>query len=606
MYRETSQQEKILKTSLFSHIMRLVRPYRSMLILSIIILLLGKGIVVFVPLSIKYGIDILKDMPVNISFLGSTLYDSADITLDDIAVFLISVLFSQFLLNFFQVYLTNLFGQNIMRDLRAKIFSHILRQSLSFFDKNRVGQLLTRVVHDVQTLNELFVTGLSSIIGDLFLIVMMSVIAFWLDYRLTLLIFVTLPLLYGGMLLFKKYARKSFLSIRNKLAAMNAFLQASIGGMKVIQAFNKENKMRRIFRRLQKQYFYEYLRTVKIYSFYFPGIEMFSTISRTLLIVVGGYWVYIDLIPLSTLIAFLFISPMFFHPLRELSEQYNVLQAAMASSQKIFALLETNEIIPDPQLPVDKSFQGGIEFRDVHFSYQEEHPVLKGISFSINPGEKVAVVGMTGSGKSTLINLISRLYDIRTGQILIDGVNIKDIDKSKLRKMISYVLQDVFIFSNTIKENIRLFDETIKDNQIEDAAENVRAMRFINKLQNGYHTVLGEHGVGISFGEKQLLAFARAFIHHSKIVIFDEATSNIDQETESIIQRNIKELIRDKTAIIIAHRLSTIKEVDKIIVLHKGEIAEVGNHNELIESDGLYKKLYRLQLTNNITTQHVK
>ncbi len=600
MSTKTPTSSTKIDSMILKHLWELVYPYRFQVFLAVIILLIGKGIMPFVPLGIKYGIDIIQGREIALSVMDYQVEGFTNLTLTHISLVIICILSIQFVMTYLQIFITNRFGQDIMRDLRAKLFQHVMDQSLKFFDRSNTGQLLTRIVHDVQTLNELFVSGISNIVGDVFLILCIFIFSFWLDYRLALISMMVIPFLYWGLLIFKKFARKSFLEIRNKLAKMNAFLQATMSGMKVVQVFNKQNQMKRAFRRIQRDYFYEYLKTVRIYALYFPGVEFFSILSRILIVIVGGYWVYTGEAELSTVIAFLFYSPMFFFPLRELSEQYNVLQAAMASSEKIFTLLNTDEIIKNPPNPIPiKDFKGEIEFRNVSFSYKDGLTVLNNLSFHIKPGEKVALVGLTGSGKTTIINLISRLYEIQEGEIFVDGINIKSYNRDNLRKMISYVLQDVFVFSDTIKENIRLYDLDVSDETIQFVADKVQANGFISRLPKGYDEVLGERGVGLSFGEKQLLSFARAFIQESKIVIFDEATANIDLKTESIIQKNIKELIHDKTAIIIAHRLSTIREVDKIIVIHKGHIKEVGSHTELIRNKGLYEKLYRLQFDNN-------
>ena len=596
MHPMTPGNSKKVDIKIIKKIINLVQPYKKQLFTSITILLIGRGLIALIPLGIMFGIDIIKGVPIKIDFLSSINIEPLNVQIIDIAIFLFIILILQFLITYYQINVTNYFGQNVMRDIRAKLFAHTMSQSLSFFDKSRVGQLLTRIVHDVQTLNELFVTGISTLVGDLFLILCIFIISFYLDIGLAIVSLFTFPFMYLGMLVFKKYARKSFLEIRTKLARMNAFLQATISGIKIIQVFNKQAKMNRLFKKIQKEYFMEFLRTVKIYSYYFPGVELFSILSRVLLIIFGGYWIYINETSLSTVIAFLFYSPMFFQPLKELSEQYNVLQSALASSEKIFDLLDTDERIKEHDNPITNiDLKGNIEFKNVSFAYNKDNYILHNVSFKINQGEKVALVGITGSGKTTIINLINRMYDITAGEILIDGINIKQIKKNDLRKLISLVLQDVFIFSDTIKNNITLFDGSITDKELINAAKHVQAHTFIEKLNKKYQTELGERGVGISYGEKQLLAFARAFIHKSKIVIFDEATSNIDIQTEAIIQRNIKDLIKNHTAIIIAHRLSTIKEVDKIIVIHRGEVKEIGKHHELIEKKGYYEKLYRLQ-----------
>ncbi len=590
----TSESKKV-DVKLFYQLWILISPYKYKLALSIVILLLAKGITSLIPLGVKYGIDIINNAKDQLESI--TLIVGADsISLTDISIFLILMLFAQFITMYYQIYITNYFGQRIMRDLRHKLFSHTMNQSLSFFDKSKGGQLVTRVVYDVQTLNELLVTGLPTILGDSFLIISIFVIFFLLDVKLALVSLCLFPLLYIGMRIFKKYARKSFLLIRIKLSEMNGFLRSTIEGIKTVQVFNKENKVFRVFRRLHKKYFLEYLNTVKIFSIYFPAVESFSIVSRVSLIVFGGYWVYTGESALSNVIAFLLYSPIFFRPMRELSDQYNVLQAAMASSERIFSLLDTKEHIPESDNPIIKNdFEGELEFKNVSFSYNKSNPVLTNISFKIKKGEKVALVGLTGSGKSTIINLINRLYDIEHGEILIDGINIKNLSKNSLRNAISSVLQDVFIFSGTIKDNIRLFDSSITDDKLINSAKQAHSHSFIQRLSDKYDTELGERGVGLSFGQKQLLAFARALVHDSKIVIFDEATSNIDLQTERIIQQNIKELVKGRTAIIIAHRLSTIKHVDKIIVLHRGRIKEQGSHDELLKCKGLYRKLYNLQ-----------
>ncbi len=599
-----SKPDKKLDSKLLQYIWQLILPYKKNIFLAVIILLIGKGIASILPLGIKYGIDIIQNTEPDIKIDFAGLVEVANVTLTDIGIFLIIVLLIQFGTTFLQISVTNIVGQNIMRDLRSKIFAHTIKLSLTFFDRSKTGQLITRIVHDVQTLNELFVTGIPTIFGDSFLIISILVISFLLDVKLAFVTLCSLPLLYLGMRIFKKYARKSFLQIRVYLAEMNAFVRASIDGIKIIQVFNKQNKMNRMFHHINKKYFLEYLRTVKIFAYYFPGVESFSIISRVLLLIFGGYWVSTGQSSLANVIAFLLYSPMFFRPMRELSEQYNALQSAMASAEKIYALLETDSFIEEDENPINidtQDFRGEIEFKNVSFSYQEGNEILHNISFKINSGEKVAIVGVTGSGKSTIISLINRLYDIDQGEILIDGVNIKKLSKNSLRKMISSVLQEVFIFSDTIKENIRLLDESISDEMVHEAAQHVRAESFINRLSQGYETELGEKGVGLSFGEKQLLAFARALIHKSKIVVFDEATSNIDLKTEAIIQKNIKQLIQEHSAIIIAHRLSTIREVDKIIVLHKGKIIEMGNHDELMRQQGYYEKLYHLQFQKEVS-----
>lgn len=579
-----------------SLIWQLILPYKGLFLMSIGIILLGKSVMSILPLGIKWAIDILREIPIVLELFGCSIFRMVEIGISEILIFMSGILVFAFFTQYFQVIVTNRFGQKIMRDLRTRLFSHVLRQSASFFDKSQLGQLLTRIIHDVQSLNELFVAGISSIFGDLFLIVCILVISFYLDVRLALISFLSLPLLYLVMLIFKKKARQSFLEVRRKLSKMNGFLQSSINGVKIIQILRKENKMTRLFRRIQKEYLEEYLRTVRIYSLYFPSLDFLSVFSLILLLIFGSYWVSVGELEISALIVFLFYSPMLFGPLRELSEQYNLLQSALASAERISQLLETQEFIPQVDQPIrKKTFQSHIEFRNVFFSYKDEAPVLKGVSFHIEKGETVAIIGLTGQGKSTIVHLMSRLYDIQEGEILVDGIPIQQIDLGDLRGLFSYVFQDFLIFSASIEDNLRLFDSEISSSKIQEIAKKIQANAFIQNRKDAYQSMLGEYGIGISFGEKQLLSFARALVQEREILIFDEATSNIDPDTERLIQKNIRGLLQMHTTIIIAHRLSTIREVDKIMVLNEGKIVEMGNHNELLKKKGLYKRLYELQ-----------
>lgn len=510
-------------------------------------------------------------------------------------IFLVVIIFA-FLLNYLQVYILNYTSQKIIFNIRQDVFSHIQKMSLSYFDKNPVGRLVTRVTNDTETLNEMYTSVLVSLFKDIFILIGIIVVMLRMDYKLALVSFTLIPLIVVASLVFRAKIRDVYRIGRIKLARINSSLNENITGMKTIHIFKKEDKKFREFDEINKDFLDTAKKEIRIYAIFRPTIEIIRALGIALLVWYGGGKVISGYMEFGVLYAFIDYLQRFFEPIMDLTEKYNILQSAMASSERIFMILDTDEDIKNPENPIPLTdLKGKIEFKNVWFAYEEENWVLRDVNFTINPGEKVAFVGATGAGKSSIINLITRFYDIQKGEILIDGINIKNYDKHELRKHIGIVLQDVFLFTGNIKDNIRLNNKNISDEKVKEIAEYVNANHFIEKLPNKYDEPVMERGSTLSAGERQLLAFARALAFNPDILILDEATSNIDTETEILIQDALSKLIEGRTTIAVAHRLSTIQHSDKIIVLNKGEIVEMGNHQELLEKEGLYYDLYRLQ-----------
>ncbi|MBN1568924.1 MAG: ABC transporter ATP-binding protein [Acidobacteria bacterium] len=580
-------EEQVLGKAYDARLMRrlltYIKPYRRSAYLAIVCLLAGSGLSVVQPYLTKVAID---------RYIRNNSVEG----LNQIAVLYILTLIFVFALSFGQTWLINLMGQKIMCDLRMEIFRHLQKLDVAFFDKNPVGRLMTRVTTDVDALNELFTAGVISVFEDIFMLSGIIIFLFLLNYKLAFTIVAILPLLILVTLVFKIKVRDSFRRVRTAIARINAFLQENITGAAVVQIFGQEKKQYQKFTHINKEHLDANIQGIFYYAIFFPILELISALAVAVIIWYGGLQVLAGSLTLGTLVAFIQYSDRFFRPISDLSEKYTILQSAMASSERIFKLLDTPPLIVSPAgsgTPVVQ--RGKIEFRNVHFSYNVNEPVLHDISFEVNPGEKIAVVGATGAGKSTIISLLSRFYEVQQGEILVDGKSIKNFNLQDLRRSIGIVLQDVFLFSGSISENIRLGNSNISDAEVRTAAETVHASSFIKELEQRYESKVGERGASLSVGQKQLLAFARALAYNPKILILDEATSSIDTETELMIRDALEKLMANRTSIIIAHRLSTIQNADRIIVLHHGRIRETGTHQELLRLKGIYWKLYQLQ-----------
>ena len=500
-------------------------------------------------------------------------------------------------------YLTQWIGQRTIFDLRMEVFQHLQKLSLKFYDRNPIGRLITRVTNDVEVLNEMFSSGIVMVFSDVFTIAGIFYFMFSMNWKLALVTLSVLPFLFYGTFLFRKKARETYRDVRIQIARINTFMQEHITGMLVDQIFNREKKSYSKFSDINAAHRDANIRSIFYYAVFYPGVDLIGAVAVGLIIWYAGHNALEGVVSVGTVMAFVQFNEMFWRPIRDLSEKYNILQTAMASSERLFQLLDDKTVlnIPDTFLPL-KQVRGDIEFRNVSFTYnppvdnkRSPNWILKNISFSIKQGQTVAIVGHTGAGKTTIINLLSRFYDIQQGEILIDGINIQHVNPKDLRKHIAVVLQDVFLFSGDIQNNIHLGDETIPMERVKAAARLVGANRFIDALPNTYAAEVKERGATLSVGQKQLLSFARALAFNPRILVLDEATSSVDTETEQLIQRAIKKMLQGRTSIVIAHRLSTIQSADKIIVLHKGEIREMGNHQELLALNGIYRKLYELQ-----------
>ena len=560
-----------------------LRPYLSFVVLGTLCLLASAACQLAGPYLVKVGID-KYIVPGRLEGF-STL----------IAIYLL-VIAGDFVFRFAQIYVTNYLGQKTMYDLRLDLFSHLQKLSLRFFDRNPVGRLVTRATSDVEVLNQLFSTGLVTVIGDLAMIAGIMIVMLGMNMKLALLTFSILPVLLVITFYFRKKMREAFRLVRTRLARINAFLQEALSGMSIIQLFNRQERMRQRFDKLNLDHMDAYIQTIFYYALFFPLIELIGTIALAIILWYGGFSVMEGALTFGVLVAFIQYVEKFFKPISDLSEKYNVFQAAAASSERIFALLDSDDIIPDSPAPVwHDRIDGSVSFRDVHFAYKQDKPVLRGIEFDVAPGEKIAIVGSTGAGKTTIINLLARFYDPVQGEILIDGINIRNFDKRWLRQNIGTALQDVFIFSGTVKSNIASGEENPGMEKVTEAAEVIGASEFIERLPGGYEHELTERGSTLSAGQRQLLSFARVMYKNPSILVLDEATSSVDTHTEFLIQKALERLVSGRTSLIIAHRLSTIRHVDRIIVMHHGRISETGSHEELLQHKGIYYNLYQLQ-----------
>jgi len=512
------------------------------------------------------------------------------------ALMFLGVLIVRGMVQYFNAYLTQWIGQKTILDLRMQVFTHLQALGLKFFDRNPIGRLITRVTNDIEVLNEMFSSGIVMVFSDVFTIAGILYFMFSMNWKLALVSLSVLPFLFYGTFLFRKKAREAYRDVRIQLARINTFMQEHITGMTVDQIFNREKKAFNTFSDINGAHRDANIRSIFYYALFYPGVDLIGATAVGLIIWYSGIDALKGSVTLGTVMAFLQFNEMFWRPIRDLSEKYNIMQTAMASSERVFKLLDDHTFVPQAEHPAPlKNVKGTIEFRNVSFAYVENDWVLKNVSFTINAGETVAIVGHTGAGKTSIISLLGRFYEFQKGEILVDGIDIRQINRDDLRKNMSVVLQDVFLFSGDIKSNINLGNEDIQIDRIKAAARVVGANKFIEAMPHGYDEEVKERGSTLSVGQKQLISFARALAVHPKILILDEATSSVDTETEILIQQAIQKLLQGRTSIVIAHRLSTIQRANKIIVMHKGEIRESGTHQELLALGGIYYKLYQLQ-----------
>jgi ATP-binding cassette subfamily B multidrug efflux pump len=516
-----------------------------------------------------------------------------------VAMLFLATLIAGFALEYVQTWTMQMTGQRIMFDIRMQVYSHLQRLDLRFYDRNPVGRMMTRVTTDVDVLNDLFTAGVVSIFGDVFTLIGIMFVLVWMDWRLALVAFSVLPLIVLVTQWFRKHVRESYRVVRVWIARINAYLQERITGMATVQLFRREAKDFSRFDEIDRGHRDANIDQIFYYSMFYPLIEIVSALAAALIIWFGGGWVQGGVISIGSLVAFLMYSQRFFRPISDMSEKFNVLQGAMASSERIFQLLDTPVQVQSPASPVRRpAGPGRIAFESVTFSYVEGEPVLRDVSFVVEPGQRLAIVGATGSGKTTIINLLLRFYDVQQGRITIDGVDIREMDLADVRGLFALVLQDVHLFSGTIAGNVRLGAASIDDAAVRRAMRAVHADAFVDRLPLGLETPVAERGATLSVGQKQLLSFARAIAFDPRVLILDEATSSVDTETELLIRDALKVLMRGRTSIAIAHRLSTIQDMDRILVVHKGRVRESGTHQELLAHRGIYHRLYELQFKN--------
>jgi len=612
---------KAYDSRLMKRLLGYLRPYRWQVGLALVAIVLKAGADVIGPYLTKVAVDkYLANRTEAHSLLDPILSSDPMRGIAQIAAMYVGILLLSFVLEFIQTYVMQWTGQKVMFDLRSQIFRHLQKLHIAFYDRNPVGRLVTRVTTDVDALNEMFTAGVVSIFEDIFVLIGILVIMLNMSWRLALITFAVLPLIFYATSLFRKAVRDSYRRIRVAIARINAYLQEHVTGIVVLQLFNREKKSYQKFKEINRVHMDAYKDAIMAHAVYYPVVEVLSAVAIASVIWFGGGQVIRRAVTLGVLVAFMQYAQRFFRPIQDLSEKYNILQSAMASSERIFKLLDTPAEIVTPANPKSPSGPGRIEFDHVWFAYRtlaqaaeeakskgetirtidtgadkEFDWVLRDVSFVIEPGETVAFVGHTGAGKTTIISLLLRFYDVQRGAIRIDGVDIRDMDLGHLRRRFGVVLQDPFLFSGTLADNIRLGSRWIEEEAIHEAAEQVNVADFIRSLPGGFSEPVQERGSTLSTGQKQLISFARALAHDPKILILDEATSSVDTETEFRVREALTRMVEGRTSIVIAHRLSTIQRADKIIVMHKGKVREIGSHQELLAERGIYWKLYQLQ-----------
>lgn len=572
-------------SKLLGRLAKYIRPYMPVFWVSVILTILLAAVAPALPLLVEYTLD-------------HYILSGKSEGLTTMLLLMFALLIAQTIIRYFHTLMTNTLGQSVIRDIRIQVFNHITNLRLKYFDNTPIGRLITRTISDLETIANIFSEGLIQIIGDLLQLVVILGVMFYTDWKLTLVVLIPMPLMIAATYIFKEAMKSAFQSVRLWVSNLNTFLQEHISGMSVIQYFAREDQEMRKFKAINAEHRNAHIRANWYFSIFFPVLEIIVAIATGLLVWYGSKQILADVISPGVVVAFIMYINMIFRPIRELIDKFNTLQMGMVSAERIFDVLDTDEFTPNEGKYKPEHVKGEITFKNVWFAYNEEKWVLKDVSFHVEQGETLALVGATGAGKSSIINILSRFYEIQKGEILLDGVNIKEYDLTFLRQTIATVLQDVFLFSDTVLNNINLNNPKIPFESIEDAAKKVGAYDFIMRLPGNFNYQVQERGSTLSAGQAQLISFIRALVHDPKILILDEATSSIDTETEELIQNAIENLMEGRTSIVIAHRLSTIQKADKIIVLDKGEIKEIGTHHELLEMEGYYRKLYDLQFNS--------
>ncbi len=591
-FHEEEVLGKAYDAVLMRRLLQYLRPYKGHAAIALTAIICGSVLQLAQPYIMKLAID---------RYIGQR--DLAG--LDRMAMFYFAVLIGSFVCEYIQTWMLQTTGQRIMFDMRMQVYGHLQRLDLQFYDRNPVGRLMTRVTTDVDVINDMFTSGVVSIFGDVFTLAGIMIVLVTMDWRLALVAFSVLPLIVLVTQWFRRHVRESYRVVRTWIARINAFLQEHITGMATVQLFRRERRSLARFDEINRAHRDANIDSIFYYAVFYPAIEIIGALASALIIWFGGGWTLRNMLTLGSLVAFLQYSQRFFRPISDMSEKFNVLQAAMASSERIFKLLDTPIQITSPDGAVVRpkaERRGHIVFDHVSFAYVPGQEVLHDVSFEVKPGERVGIVGATGAGKSTLMNLLLRFYDVTAGRILIDGVDVREMPLADLRSLFSLVLQDVHLFSGTIAANIRLGAAPITDEDVRRAAEAVHANSFIEQMPEGYGSPVAERGSTLSVGQKQLLSFARALAFDPRILVLDEATSSVDTETELLIRDALHVLMAGRTTIAIAHRLSTIQDMDKILVLHKGALREAGTHQDLLAARGIYYKLYQLQYRDQETS----
>lgn len=571
--------------NLLRRVFRYVSPYRSIFIWSIVLTILLAILAPLRPWLIQFTLDryiLLNDHT----------------GLIDMSLLMVGLLLIQTVVQYFHTFFTNILGQSVIKDLRVKVFNHISSLRLKYFDRTPIGQLITRTVSDLETIADIFSEGLIVIVGDILQVIAIIAVMLYVDWELTLVVLIPMPLLIMASLVFKEAIKSAFQDVRTQVANLNTFLQEHITGIRIIQYFAREDQEMKKFKQINSKHRDAHIRSNWYYSIFFPVVEIISAVSIGLLVWYGSKSILSDEISPGVVVSFIMYINMLFRPIRELADKFNTLQMGMVGAERIFNVLDTDEQTEDKGTLHPEKLEGDIEFKNVWFAYNDENWVLKDISFHVKPGETLALVGATGAGKSSIINILNRFYEINKGSILVDGNDIREYKLSYLRSHIATVLQDVFLFSDSIANNINLSNEEIGREKLIEAAKEVGAYEFIMKLPGGFDYDVMERGATLSAGQAQLISFIRAMVYDPQILVLDEATASVDTETEELIQHAINKLMEGRTSIVIAHRLSTIQNADRIIVLDHGEIKEMGSHQQLLKLDGFYRKLYDLQFNS--------